>query len=543
MNIYILGVLLSVVFYMLVGTYAGRRVKNVEDYYVCGRNAPTLLIAGTMFASMLSTNGFMGDTAFCYGGNMTTMILINTLCACGYIFGALFFGRYIRRARVRTMPTYFSYRFNSKRIRRFAGITTVVSLTAYLLSVIQGTGILMQTMTGLDRVTCLLIAWGCITAFTFYSGSRGVILTDTMMFIFFLGATVIAGPYVFNAAGGLGSLLDTLMQDPNTPKGLLEYHGNPGAGSVMDIMLYAITMGLVWMVAVGVSPWQAGRNLMAKNEHVIFRSGAISAILTVVFSIYLYLMAVSVIPLNPGMEQPERVLIWAAFEVMPKCVGVLMLTGIMTAGLSSASTFLSVVSFSLSSDVLNLDTRNETSHLRWTRGIVLGVGLFALVLAYLDLSSIRIITWFASTIIAASWGYVAFASVWSKRLTERGAYLAMVGGFCGYLFFKLLKELGVPHLVAFLDPFFIGLFLSVILGVLGSRGQTRTPEELAFLEKLHRIPAEEAQAKEYRKDRGYGWLMVGMGVLVSVFLLKYWAIPYNRAIGTELPSLLLSLVG
>ena len=47
------------------------------------------------------------------------------------------------------MPEYFGKRFNSKWIQSFAGITTMISLSAYLLAVIQGTGILMGKLTGL----------------------------------------------------------------------------------------------------------------------------------------------------------------------------------------------------------------------------------------------------------------------------------------------------------------------------------------------------------------------------------------------------------
>ncbi|WP_243544477.1 sodium:solute symporter family protein [Pseudodesulfovibrio tunisiensis] len=525
--------MVSVLIYILIGSYAGRKVKGVEDYYVSGRNAPTILITGTLFASMLSTNGFMGDTAYCYGGNITTMILLNTLCACGYILGPLFFGRYIRRAKVNTMPSYFGQRFNSRRIRRFAGLTTIVSLAAYLLSVIQGTGILMQTLLGYDRITCLVIAWFCITCFTMYSGSKGVILTDTLMCIFFLIATMVAGPYVFSAAGGLGDLVANLAANPNTPEGLLDYHGNTGGGSVFDIVWYAVTMGIIWLIAVSVSPWQAGRNLMARNEHVTFRSGAVSCLLTIFFLFYLYVMAISMIQINPGMAQPEQVIIWAATEVMPKFIGVLLLTGIMTAGLSSASTFLSVISFSLSSDVLDLDFKSEASHLNFTRIMVLVVGVVALVLACLNLSTIRIITWFASTILAASWGYVAFASIWSRKLTERGAYYAMVGGFAGYFVCKLLKELaGVPFNNIF-DPFFIGVVVSVVLGILGSRGQTRSREETEFQAGLHVIPRGETLVADYRRDRIYGWLLVFAGVALSTFLIINWALPYNAILGRE----------
>ncbi len=44
MNIYLWGVITSILIYLLVGFYAGRKVKNVEDYYVSGRNASTFLI-------------------------------------------------------------------------------------------------------------------------------------------------------------------------------------------------------------------------------------------------------------------------------------------------------------------------------------------------------------------------------------------------------------------------------------------------------------------------------------------------------------------
>lgn len=530
MNIYLAGVLISILAYIVVGLYAGTKVKDVDDYYVSGRNAPTILIAGTLFASMLSTNGFMGDTGYCYTGNITTMILLNVLCASGYVFGPLFFGRYIRRSEINTMPSYFGARFNSTRIRNFAGITTVISLTAYLLAVIQGTGILMQSLTGLGHVQCLLISWFCFTSFTFYSGSSGVIITDTMMFLVFLIATIIGGPFIFKEAGGLSNLVVNLMNCAATPEGLLSYHGNPGGGPVFDIVMYAITIGIIWMVTVAVSPWQAGRNLMAKNEHVTFRSGAISAICTVVFLTYLYLMAISVILLNPSLDNPERVIIWASMNVMPNIVGVMVLAGIMAAGLSSASTFLSVVGFSLSSDVLNIKFRDDKHQLSFTRNVMLLVSLVALVLAYFNFSGIRIISWFASTIIAASWGYVAFASIWSKTLTERGAYWAMVGGFFGYIIPKCLKEFfGMPF-SNLTDPFFIGALISIILGVALSRGQERTKLEIAFQDKLHVVPQSEKLAADYKTDRIYGWLMIGAGVMVTVLFIVFWAIPYNSAV-------------
>ena len=49
-NAYAVGLVISMVVYLAVGQYAGRKVKHLEDYFVAGRNAPTLLIVGTLVA-------------------------------------------------------------------------------------------------------------------------------------------------------------------------------------------------------------------------------------------------------------------------------------------------------------------------------------------------------------------------------------------------------------------------------------------------------------------------------------------------------------
>ena len=75
MDIYTWAILLSVLVYIAVGNYAGRRVKHLDDYFVAGRRAPTLLIIGTLIASMLSTNAFLGETGFVYDGQAGPYLL------------------------------------------------------------------------------------------------------------------------------------------------------------------------------------------------------------------------------------------------------------------------------------------------------------------------------------------------------------------------------------------------------------------------------------------------------------------------------------
>lgn len=534
MTIFFWGVIISILLYLVVGLLAGRNIRNSSDYFVCGRNASTLLITGTLFASMLSVSGFTGDQGWCYSGNITSLVLLNSICACGYVFGALIFGRYLRRSKCTTMPEYFGTRFQDMRNRRVAGVITVISLMAYLIACITGVGILMEELTQMPRTMCLFIAWLCFTVFTFYSGSKGVVVTDTMMFLVFFVATILSGYYIFTAQGGIGSLLEGLMANPELPYGLLDYHGNvegTGADSIFGSLSYSVTMGIVWFITVAVSPWQAGRNLMAKSEHVTFRAGSLSAICTVVFLMYLNLQSIAVLNLEPNLEDPQRVLIWAAFHVMPKLVGTLLLAGIMAAGLSSASTFLSVMGFSIVSDFFPTHFHDDRQCLVYSRAAMLILGVVVFILAWIGLGGVRVVTYFASTIIAASWAVPAIGSIVSSKLSATGARWSMIAGFLGYILPKLLAETHFAHLnhvlTNFLDPFFIGLYLSLLFAILGSHLHPAAKEEFHYREKLLVLPLSEADPKEYRRDRVYGYLMMAFGIGTTLFLLFGWALPYN----------------
>ncbi|HWQ80459.1 MAG TPA: sodium:solute symporter family protein [Anaerovoracaceae bacterium] len=535
MNMFLAGVLISLLLYLVLGLYAGQKVKNTTDYYVAGRNAPTILIAGTLFASMISTNAFMGDTGWAYTGNITSIVLLNALCGSGYVLGVLWFGRFLRRSECKTMPEFYGNRFNTMSTRRIAAIILVLSLTAYLLACITGVGILLEELTGLSRTACIVIAWVSFVAFTFYAGSKGAILTETVMFLIFVGAAIVMAPFVFQAQGGLDHLLTNLMNNPDAPPGLLDYHGNPagtyGEGTtIFSAVMYAIAFGIVWLITVGISPWQAGRVMMAKNEHVAIRSSAIACILTTVFCGLTYLIAIAVINLNPGMEDSQRVIIWASYNVVPKLVGTIVMAGIMAAGLSSAVTFLSVVGFSVTSDIVAVKWRDDKHQLFWSRVVMIIVGIVALFLALANVGGVRVISWFASTLIACSWCISGFGSVWSKKLTARGANWSMVAGLVGFLGAKSAAVFGGVSLQNWLDPFFIGLYLSIIFAIIGTKTSTLTKEEIAYREQLHILPASESLAPDYKRDRVYGNVMIVAGVFIFAFLLFGWALPYNGMI-------------
>ena len=157
MNIYSTAILISILVYIAVGIYAGRKVKDVEQYMVAGRQAPTLFIVGTLVASYLSTNTFLAETGMAYGVNAGGWILFPAIATAGYIYGAVFFGRYLRRSRSLTVAEYFGNRFESRRVQLVAGITVVIGIGCYLIAVTQGSAIILSNLTELSYTQSIFV--------------------------------------------------------------------------------------------------------------------------------------------------------------------------------------------------------------------------------------------------------------------------------------------------------------------------------------------------------------------------------------------------
>jgi sodium/pantothenate symporter len=535
MNVYAAGLLISIIAYLAVGNYAGRKVKHLEDYFVAGRNAPTLLIVGTLVASLMSTNAFMGETGVGYSGFPTVVIILTAINCIGYTAGGLFFGRFLRRSRALTVAEYFGQRFDSRRVQVVAGVTIMLGCTAYLVMVTQGAATIINEVTGLPFYATLFLAWAGYTLFTLYSGSSGVVLTDTMMFLLFAAVAFLGLGFIVDDAGGWFTSIRDLASYEAKP-GIISWHGAVGPEATWqtpaETLIYAIILGIAWGIVVAVSPWQASRYLMARNEHIVIRSATITAGVVMVLYTVLMLSGAAVNLLNPNIEPNQENMIWAALNVMPTLVGVLLMSGILAAGLSSASTFLSLVGFSASNDILPQKTTDNQLRLKMSRRAMFVISLVALAVAYaLPEGKLFWITYFAGTLFASSWGPVAFMSVWSTRITEAGAFWGIIVGLLGNLVTNSLALLKIVDLPVLLDPILVGVVLSYITveGV-SLRGKV-TEKQHDLRERLHRVPKSEIDAAKLGRTLFWPKLLIVFGAAFSVLLYLFYVVPYQQATG------------
>ena len=535
MDIYSGAVLLSLIVYIIVGNYAGRRVKKLEDYFVAGRQAPTLLIVGTLVASVLSTNIFLGETGFVYEGQAGPYLLWPPMAAMGYIFGALLFGRYLRRSCALTVAHYFGKRFNSQRVQTAAGITIIFGLGGYLLAVTQGAAFLLTHITDFDFTEALIISWISYTAFTMYSGTRGVILTDTMMFLLFTSVAILALIFMVQDVGGWANAVRELATLPDKPD-LMAWHGMVGSDtpfkSVLDFALWNTTLAVAWGMIYAVSPWQSSRYLIARDEHVVIRASCIAAIFLILMELTLYAAGAVVNLSDSGIQPSEEVIIFAALNLLPEMLGALLLAGIMAAGLSSASTFLSLVGFSVGNDLFRHDHIDDNRMLKLSRVIMLMVGIVILVIAFVAPIDIFWLTYFVGTLFASSWGAVALMSVWSKKITADAAFWGIVSGFTFNVLPKALEYMEWIELPFWLDPILLGGLVSLVTVLVVSHLGVVSEEEHDYRMKLHQVPKGDISASKTRFTRYAPVVLAVYSVSMCIFLLSIYVQPYQEVTGT-----------
>ena len=531
MDIYALTIIVSITIFVIIGSYAGRSVKQLDDYFVAGRRAPTLFIVGTLVASVFSTSIFMGEAGFTYDGQMGPYILFPGIAVVGYIYGALLFGTYVRRSRAPTVADFFGRRFNSRRVQQAAGFTIILGLGGYLLVVTQGAAILLSDLTGLSYFQGIILAWLSYTLFTMYSGSRGVILTDTLMFLLFTFATVFFVAYLVGDFGGVSAAVENLAQLDSKPD-IASWHGTIGPGTywptATDYLIWALIIDTSWGIVYAVGPWQSSRHLMARDEHVVLRAAIYACFAVIFMQILIYGIGGLINLANPDISPSETVMIWAAKNLVPEFLGALLLAGIVAAALSSASTFLSLVGFSASNDMVE---RKKPLTLGITRKIMLITGALVLVASYFFPPNIFWLMLFIGTVFASSWGPVGFMSVWSKRITAGGAFWGIVTGFVFNVVPAALVYLELIYLPSYLNPAVIGASVSLLTIVLVSRQGKVSRAEAVYRMRLHRSPPVDCDASKVRTTLIATACLLAYGCVMPVVLLNYYVLPYQTGAG------------
>ena len=95
---------------------------------------------------------------------------------------------------------------------------------------------------------------------------------------------------------------------------------------------------------------------------------------------------------------------------------------------------------------------------------------------------------------------------------------------------KVISAVRQITLPVYLDPFFIGVVLSILGIVIGSRVKKARLEDIRMFEQIHIRPEKEINPEEDRKTHKLMYVYLAFGILVGLFFVLFYALPYTRAL-------------
>ncbi|MGI9222589.1 MAG: sodium:solute symporter family transporter, partial [Woeseiaceae bacterium] len=267
----------------------------------------------------------------------------------------------------------------------------------------------------------------------------------------------------------------------------------------------------------------------------------IAAVAVIAIRVLLFAGAAVVNASNPDIEPFEKVMIWASTNMMPALLGALVMAGVVAAALSSATTFLSIVGFNLSHDMLGRQGDTDKSALRYSRMMMLATSVVALIVSLSFEPQIFWLTYFAGTLFASAWGPVALMSIWSSRITASAAMWGIIAGFSGNVIPKLLSLAGLVEWPVYLDPILIGAVLSLVTVLWVSRNTQVTEEEREYRASLFIAPEEDVEPGKIAGTLRIAHLTAGFGLLSAILLVVLFVVPFGEIKGLPASSAWLSI--
>lgn len=346
MDIYIIVSVAFLFSYLFIGLYAGKQTKSVEDHLVMGRSATAIMITGTLIAANLSSVTFTGFTAVVATNGPLGLISQFGASVVASLFLGLYAGKYIYRMKLMTLPDFFAKRYPGKKTQTAAAFIVLISMTAYMITVMLGGVIVINSLFGWSTAVSLLVMMSVITVFTVVGGMRSVVTTEASMFFVFLLAALIIGPSVVLKAGGIQEAVTKAINDGFDY--IFKYNGTlPKFNGAMNI----IEMNILSFLNVLGAPHLLSRIGIAKSERE-FGKAMLYLSIFLPFLIISLLYPFSYFPVLKTGVEPIISYVWVCKNLVPSLLGAIGIAGVVAAAISTATSLFQQASATLSASII-----------------------------------------------------------------------------------------------------------------------------------------------------------------------------------------------
>lgn len=438
-------------FVLGLGIWAGRKVKDLEEYAVAGRDYNALIISATLSASFIGGGFTMGNAE-----KVFTVGIVNIVVLWGFSLKEVLVARYIAPNAGR-FPKAISVgdvmEVDYGKIGKIVtGIFSVLLCAGILGAQIGGMGYIFNLFLGVPVPVGILIGMGIILLYDTIGGMRAVVATDVLQFVVLsigLPLTLILG---IISLGGIGEVTARL------PAGHLSFFGN------ITPVRFA-SLFLTFLLGETLVPPYVRRLFISKDVKAICRGTLWSGLYSIPFFAMTGAIGLVALALEPSLN-PNQSIPFVVQSVLPIGLQGLIIAGILAVVMSSADSFLMSASVAFVNDIVTPLRREKLSDrkgLLYARLATLVTGTLAIVFAVRIQSLLDILIYaynFWSPIILVPLA----ATLLGVKASPRAFIAGAVAGIFGVFAWNVLL-----HAPGGFDGLLVGVFTNFVVFSLVNR--------------------------------------------------------------------------
>ncbi len=349
--------------------------KDREGFLLGDRSIGPWPIAFSFVATLVSSSLFMGSGPKIYQQGWSFAIYGMMFMTIGVILSWVVYARPLSNLTDKlgalTITDLLAYRYNSKGIRSFSSLATIIIYIPLMGSQLVAAGKLFQAAFGLPYRAGIVIVGVVLTVATALGGFKSVVYNDFFQGIIMYGIFLILVPVMLVKAGGFSAVNAVIAKEAPemfaavTPK-------------FPPLMIVSWFVYLVIGLGLG-QPSLLVRYLACKDEQVIKRAFPLAVTCHAFGCTSIALVMTSAFVLFPGITDRETVFPTIVGNVFPPVLGGLALCAVFACMMSTVDSQLLVASSCFSEDIYKgVFKKDATERQVYNAGvistIVIGIG-------------------------------------------------------------------------------------------------------------------------------------------------------------------------
>lgn len=465
---------------VLIGivTYSARRSKTNNDFVLGGKKISGFSLALSERATGESAWLLLGLTGHAYAEGMAA-IWVALGCVTGILFLWTFLAEPLQRLTEKTgaltVPSLFSSKFQGTQ-RSFGILSSLIIIfffVLYIAAQFSGAGKIFNDTFNIDPFWGMVIGSALVTLYTMLGGFITVVATDAFQAVLMVVTCVVLPIVALGiAATNNINIAEAIVQaDYLVPQNIDTVKQATGGLLILN--------GMSWAFGYTGQPQLLTRMMAMRSRKETQQSRWLAITWTLLAYIGAFMIGIIGYKLVQGgvlgdaagsvANDAEKIMPIMVMTLLNPILAGILLSGAVSAMMSTASSQLMVVSSSMTEDFYLHVTKKKIEERRMlflNKILTLAVGLVGFILAITMEDTVYGLVSYAWSGIGASFGPAIVLLIFWKKLSRAGVFASLITGTLSAVIWKtwLVAPTGISErLASYLLAFFMAILFSFLL--------------------------------------------------------------------------------